>query len=79
MLACEMEEPLNQALAFASGLALVGYGLESVAGDHGTAILVSAEAIARELGRAKRTWRQIMAVSGGGKSYRKSRPRRAAA
>jgi hypothetical protein len=72
-IASDMEEPLNEALAFTRGLALMGYGLESIASDHGGAVLASAESIARELGRAKKIWRQIMAVSGRAKSHKKPR------
>ena len=40
-----MEEPLDQAPAFARALDLMGFGLNSIADDHGPALLTIAEAM----------------------------------
>ncbi len=62
-LACDMEEPLDQALAFARTLDLMGFGLNNIADDHGPSFVAIAEALADRLTTAKKTWRQIMATS----------------
>jgi len=62
-LACDLEEPLDQALAFASALDLMGYGLNGIGDDHGPALLAIAEALTGQLTTAKMSWRQIMAAS----------------
>ncbi|HEY5236816.1 MAG TPA: hypothetical protein VIJ62_00425 [Rhizomicrobium sp.] len=63
MLICELEEPLDQALAFAHALALMGYGLRNAEDDYGSSFLAIAEAMTEELGAAKNTWRQIVAAA----------------
>jgi hypothetical protein len=62
-LACDMEEPLDQALAFANALDLMGFGLNSIGDDHGPALLAIAEALTGQLTAAKKPWWQIMAAS----------------
>ncbi len=57
-LACDMEEPLDQALAFARTLDLMGFGLCNIAADdHGPSFVAIAEAITDRLKTAKKTWR----------------------
>jgi hypothetical protein len=53
MLACNMEEPLDQALAFARALDLMSFGLNSIADDHGPALLAIAEAMTGQLTAAR--------------------------
>lgn len=62
-LGCELEEPLDQALALARVLDLMGFGLRAIHNDHGPALLAIAEALTSQLSTAKETWRQIMATS----------------
>ena len=62
-LTCDLEEPLDQALAFTNALNLMGYGLNSIGDDHGPALLAVAEAMTGQLTTAKKTWRQIVAAS----------------
>jgi len=62
-LACDMEKPLDQALAFASALDLIGFGLRTIADDHAPALLAVAEAMTAQITTTKETWRQLMAVS----------------
>ncbi len=62
-LACDMEEPLDQALAFARALDVMGFGLNSIADDHGPSFVTIAEALTDRLNAAKKTWRQIVAAS----------------
>jgi hypothetical protein len=59
-----MEEPLDQALAFARALDLMGFGLNSIADDHGPALLAIAEVLTGQLTTAKKKWREIVAASG---------------
>lgn len=63
-LACEMEEPLAQALAFAGALDLMGFGLRNIADDHGVSLLAIVEALTDELKAAKMVWQKLLAASG---------------
>jgi hypothetical protein len=65
LLACEMEEPLDAALAFAEALDLMGMGLQSIRDDHGLPLLAVAGAIAAQLHAAKTAWHKIVAATGG--------------
>ncbi len=58
----ELEGPLDQALALAGALDLMGFGLGSIADDHGPALLAVAHAITAQLRDAKTTWRQLFAA-----------------
>jgi hypothetical protein len=58
-----MEEPLSRALAYASALELVGFGLNRIGDDHGQAVLAVAEAMTVDLEAVQTAWRQIMAAS----------------
>lgn len=71
LLACEMEEPLNAALGLAQALTLMGYGLRSIADDHGTALLVISQTMVSQLEIAKKNWR-LIATEGNRKSQTKS-------
>ena len=55
--ACDLEEPLDQTLAFARALDLMGFGLRSIHNDHGPAFLTIAEALTDWLKTARKTWR----------------------
>ncbi len=63
-LACEMEKPLAQSLAFAGALDLMGFGLRNISDDHSPAFLAITEAMTDELKSAKITWQKILAASG---------------
>lgn len=71
LLACEMEEPLNAAFGLAQALALIGFGLRSIADDHGSALLVISQTMVSQLEIAKKNWRLIVA-EGSRKSKAKS-------
>lgn len=60
VLASDLEEPLEQALAFARTLNLMGCGLHNMDDELASAFVAVAEALTDELGVAKKTWRQIM-------------------
>jgi hypothetical protein len=65
LLACEMEEPLDSALAFAQALDLMGLGLRSIRDDHGLPLLAIAGTITEQLHAAKTAWRKIVVATGG--------------
>jgi hypothetical protein len=46
----DMEDPLDQSLAFAHALALMAYGLRNIADDYGPSFLAIAEAMATDYG-----------------------------
>ncbi|MGD0866948.1 MAG: hypothetical protein ABSA49_15475 [Rhizomicrobium sp.] len=77
LLACEMEEPLDSALAFAQALDLMGMGLRNIRDDHGLPLLAVAGTITEQLRAAKTAWRKII-VATGGRSARESTPQNAA-
>lgn len=69
-LASDLEEPLEQALAFAHTLNLMGCGLHNMDDDLASAFVAVAEALTGELSAAKKTWRQIMKESRTPKPHR---------
>jgi hypothetical protein len=62
-LVSDLEDPRDQALAFAHAFALMGFGLRNVGDDYGPSFLAIAEAMTGQLTAAKSTWRQIMDAS----------------
>jgi len=62
-LASDLEEPLDQALAFANALALMAFGLRNIADNYGPSFLAIAEAMTGQLNGAKSTWQQIIDAS----------------
>lgn len=62
-LGCDLEEPLDLALAFTRALDLMGYGLNGIGDDHGSSLLAVAEALTGQITTAKKTWRRLLAAS----------------
>lgn len=63
-LASELEDPLNQALAIARAIQLMGFGLHNVDDDLASAFVTIAEAQTARLAEAKIVWREIMTATG---------------
>ena len=58
VLASEMEEPLDQAMAFTGALDLMGFGLRGVNYDFGRSFLAVVETLTYQLEAAKTAWRR---------------------
>jgi len=75
MLGCDLEEPLNRALAYSGALELIGFGLNRIGDDNGQAVLAIAEALTVELASVQKSWRQIVAASTGARDRRSTKRR----
>lgn len=61
--ASAMEEPLDQARALIRALRLMGFGLNAIADEHGSAVLAIAEAADAQLLAVNKACQQVMEAS----------------